>query len=79
MSAAISLAAPIRLLTVDEMHAKTERPECLPACRCLPSTTWASRRYDGTWDDGFESDEGLALESRTCTACGATHSREVPA
>lgn len=66
----------LRLIETVDVEARTERPECQPACHCVPSTTWESRRRDGTWDDGFV-DGGVVLEQRTCLRCGSSQSREV--
>lgn len=59
----------------DIATAATIPPSHLPACHCEGSTPWASRKYNGTWD---EDPGGGLLEQRTCRACGASFTREVP-
>lgn len=73
-SAAENLATYLMSSAENLGTATTERPECLPACHCVPSTTWASRTYDGTWD---EDPGGGVLEQRTCRVCSASFTREV--
>lgn len=47
-----------------------------PKCHCTNSTLWIERRYDGIFK--FEDKFIKNLEQRTCLACGASLSREVP-